>query len=96
MIFIRCPMQYDLGVDLDGIEWVQGAVNSVIRPVNIAPNRSGKSLSDLLETGEIHAIIGSNLPRVLNRHPDSCGYFPTIARASRTISGAPGSSRSCT
>jgi len=24
-------MQYDLGVDLDGIEWVQGAVNSVIR-----------------------------------------------------------------
>ena len=31
VIFIRCPMQYDLGVDLDGIEWVQGAVNSVIR-----------------------------------------------------------------
>jgi 4,5-dihydroxyphthalate decarboxylase len=86
-IFIRGLMQHDLGVDLGDIEWVEGAVNEpgryghpsvmpLLRPVNIAPNQSGKSLSDLLETGEIHAIIGSNLPRALNRHPDVVRLFP--------------------
>jgi len=86
-IFIRGLMQHDLGVDPGDIEWVQGAVNEpgsyghpsvmpLLQPVNIVPNRSGKSLSDLLETGEIHAIIGSNLPRALNRHPDVVRLFP--------------------
>jgi 4,5-dihydroxyphthalate decarboxylase len=86
-IFIRGLMQHDLGVDLGDIEWVEGAVNEpgryghpsvmpLLRPVNITPNQRGKSLSDLLETGEIHAIIGSNLPRALNRHPDVVRLFP--------------------
>jgi 4,5-dihydroxyphthalate decarboxylase len=46
------------------------------RPVDIVPNQSGKSLSDLLEAGEIHAIVGSNLPRALSRHPDVVRLFP--------------------
>jgi 4,5-dihydroxyphthalate decarboxylase len=86
-IFIRGLMQHDLDVELTDIEWVEGAVNqpgryghpsvmALLRPVNIVPNRSGKSLSDLLETGEIHAIIGSNLPRALNHHPDVVRLFP--------------------
>jgi 4,5-dihydroxyphthalate decarboxylase len=86
-IFIRGLMQHDLGVDLGDIEWVEGAVNEpgrygrpsvmpLLRPVNIVPNQSGKSLSDLLAAGEIHAIIGSNLPRALNRHPDVARLFP--------------------
>ena len=86
-IFIRGLMQHDLGVDLSGIEWVQGAINEpggygnpsvmpLLKPVNITPNQSGKSLSDLLEAGEIHAIIGSNLPRALKRNPDVVRLFP--------------------
>jgi 4,5-dihydroxyphthalate decarboxylase len=86
-LFVRGLMQHDLGVDLSGIEWVQGAVNepgaygnpSVMpmrKPVKITPNQSGKSLSELLETGEIQAIIGSNLPKALNRHPDVVRLFP--------------------
>jgi len=86
-IFIRGLMQHDLGVDLSTIEWVQGAINEpgayghpsvmpLIKPVSITPNQSGKSLSDLLEAGEIHAIIGSNLPRALKRHPDVVRLFP--------------------
>jgi len=86
-IFIRGLMQHDLGVDLSGIEWVQGAVDDpgsygrpavlpLVKPVNITANASGKSLSDLLAAGEIHAIIGSNLPRALNRHPDVVRLFP--------------------
>jgi len=86
-IFVRGLMQHDLGVDLSGIEWVQGAVDEpggyghpsvmpLLKPVNVTPNASGKSLSDLLAAGEIHAIIGSNLPRALNRHPDVVRLFP--------------------
>ncbi len=86
-IFIRGLMQHDLGIDLDEIEWVQGAINEpgaygnpsvmpMLKPVNIKPNNSGKSLSDLLEAGEIHAIVGSNMPRALGRHPDVVRLFP--------------------
>jgi 4,5-dihydroxyphthalate decarboxylase len=86
-IFVRGLMQHDLGVDLSGIEWVQGAVNEpgaygnpsvmpLLKPAAITPNRSGKSLSELLAAGEIHAIIGSNLPHALNRHPDVVRLFP--------------------
>ncbi len=86
-IFIRGLMQHDLGIDLTTIEWVQGAINEpgaygnpsvmpMLKPVNIKPNNSGKSLSDLLETGEIHAIIGSNLPNALRRNPDVVRLFP--------------------
>jgi 4,5-dihydroxyphthalate decarboxylase len=86
-IFIRGLMQHDLGVDLSTIEWVQGAINEpgaygnpsvmpLLKPVNIKPNQSGKPLSDLLATGEIHAIIGSNLPRALKRNPDVVRLFP--------------------
>jgi 4,5-dihydroxyphthalate decarboxylase len=86
-LFVRGLMQHDLGVDLSGIEWVQGAVNEpgaygnpavmpLLKPVKITPNQTGKSLSELLETGEIHAIIGSNLPHSLKRHPDVVRLFP--------------------
>ena len=86
-IFVRGLMQHDLGVDLSTIEWVQGAVNEpgaygnpsvmpLLKPAAITPNRSGKSLSELLAAGEIHAIIGSNLPHALNRHPDVVRLFP--------------------
>jgi 4,5-dihydroxyphthalate decarboxylase len=86
-LFIRGLMQHDLGIDLSKIEWVQGAVNEpggygspsvmpMLKPVNIKPNDSGKSLSDLLEAGDIQAIIGSNLPRALKRNPDVVRLFP--------------------
>jgi len=48
----------------------------MLKTVNRKPNTSGKSLSDLLAAGEIHALIGSNLPRSLKRHPDVVRLFP--------------------
>src|ERR1700722_11152583 len=86
-LFVRGLMQHDLGVDLSTIEWVQGAINEpgaygnpavmpLLKPVNVTPNRSSKSMSELLEAGEIHAIIGSNLPRALGRNPDVVRLFP--------------------
>ena len=86
-MFIRGLMQHDLGIDLSTIEWVEGAVNEpggygnpsvmpMLKAVSKKPNTSGKSLSDLLAAGEIHAIIGSNLPRAFKRHPDVVRLFP--------------------
>ncbi len=86
-MFIRGLMQHDLGIDLSTIEWIEGAVNEpggygnpnvmpMLKPVNKKPNTSGKSLSDLLAAGEIHAIIGSNLPHSFKRHPDVVRLFP--------------------
>jgi 4,5-dihydroxyphthalate decarboxylase len=86
-VFIRGLMQHDLGIDLSKIEWVQGAVNDpgsygspalvpMLKPVNLQRNTSGKSLSDLLEAGEIHALIGSNMPRAIGRNPDVVRLFP--------------------
>jgi len=86
-LFIRGLMQHDLGVDLSSIEWVQGAINEagaygnpsvmpMLKPINIKQNTSGKSLSDLLESGDIQAIIGSNLPKALKRNPDVVRLFP--------------------
>jgi 4,5-dihydroxyphthalate decarboxylase len=86
-IFIRGLMQHDLGIDLSTIEWVEGAVNEagaygnpsvmpMLKKINITPNKSGKSLSDLLAAGEIDAIIGSNLPNSLKRSSDVVRLFP--------------------
>jgi 4,5-dihydroxyphthalate decarboxylase len=86
-LFIRGLLQDEYGVDLSGVHWVQGATNSpeshgnpsappLLKPVSIEHNRSGRSLSALLETGEIQAIIGSGLPDALRSNPDVRRLFP--------------------
>src|ERR1700688_2666309 len=86
-VFIRGLMQHDLGIDMNTIEWVQGSINEpgaygnpsvmpLLKPVNIKQNQSGKSLSDLLATGEIAAIIGSNMPNSIKGSADVVRLFP--------------------
>jgi 4,5-dihydroxyphthalate decarboxylase len=86
-IFIRGLMQHDLGIDLAKIEWVQGAINEpglygnpnvmpMLKHVNIKQNTGGKSLNDLLEAGEIAAIVGSNMPKAFGRNPDVVRLIP--------------------
>jgi 4,5-dihydroxyphthalate decarboxylase len=86
-LFIRGLLQDEYGVDLSGVHWVQGATNSpeshgnpsappLLKPVSIEHNRSGRSLSELLATGEIQAIIGSGLPDALRGNPDVQRLFP--------------------
>ena len=86
-LFIRGLLQDEYGVDLSGVHWVQGATNSaeshghpsappLLKPVSIEQNASGRSLSELLEAGEIQAIIGSGLPLALRTSPDVQRLFP--------------------
>jgi 4,5-dihydroxyphthalate decarboxylase len=80
-------LQDEYGVDLSGVQWVQGATNSpeshgnpaappMLRSVAIEQNRSGRSLSELLAAGEIQAILGSGLPDALRTSPDVQRLFP--------------------
>jgi 4,5-dihydroxyphthalate decarboxylase len=86
-LFIRGLLQDEYGVDLSGVHWLQGATNSaeshghpsappLLKPVSIEQNASGRSLSELLEAGEIQAIIGSGLPLALRTNPDVQRLFP--------------------
>lgn len=77
------------GADLAGVTWVQGSMESGEahgRPsamplaagdtVRIVQNTSGKSLSQLLEDGELDATIGADLPRCLGRAEHVARLFP--------------------
>jgi 4,5-dihydroxyphthalate decarboxylase len=80
-IFIRGLLQHDFGVDLSQVRWIEGAMNEakphghptrlkLAKAVSVAAAPSGKSLSDLIATGEIAATIGTSLPVAMSRNPD--------------------------
>ncbi|MEX2453454.1 MAG: hypothetical protein WD470_02055 [Rhodospirillaceae bacterium] len=90
-IWIRGDLENIYGVDLSGVEWIQGAVEKagthgdppappqLLKPVNITPNTSPKSLSDMLADGEIDAILGSRMPDSVRTQPDKVAHlFPNF------------------
>ncbi|KAF2647801.1 periplasmic binding protein-like II [Lophiostoma macrostomum CBS 122681] len=85
-VWIRSVLQQH-GVDLSTIQWVQGSMESgeshgkpsampLTKPINIEQNKSGKSLSQLLEEGEIDATIGADLPHCLGKAAHVKRMFP--------------------
>lgn len=93
-IFIRGMLQHDHGVDLSKIHWVQGALNHVgthghpsappmLKPIDIELADSRKSLSDLIDKGEIDAIIATGLPLAMKRNPDVVRLFPNYHEMER-------------
>jgi 4,5-dihydroxyphthalate decarboxylase len=86
-VWIRGHLQHDYGVDLGSIQWVQGAINDsashgtpsalpTVREIPLTINHSGKSLSRLLDEGEIDAIIGTTLPDSRKHNLDVQRLFP--------------------
>src|SRR5712671_1129346 len=93
-IWIRGLLQHQHGVDLSTIQWVEGAMETPTRhgsptvlpplkPVSIVPNASGKSLSRLLEDGEIAATIGADLPSAYGKNPNVQRLFPDFRTAEK-------------
>jgi 4,5-dihydroxyphthalate decarboxylase len=93
-IFIRGMLQHDHGVDLSKIHWVQGALNHtgthghpsappLLKPVDIEIADPRKSLSDLIDKGEIDAITGTNVPASMKRNPDVVRLFPNYREVER-------------
>ena len=88
-VMIRGLLQHEYGVDLAGVHWVQGAINSatshgnpaampLLQPIDIEQNHTGRSLSDLLDAGELDAIIGTSMPDSMETNPDIVRLFPNF------------------
>jgi 4,5-dihydroxyphthalate decarboxylase len=86
-VFIRGLLQNEYGLDLSTIRWVQGAIEKagshgsptvppLLKKVDIEINRSDKSLSEMLSTGEIDAIAGATMPQGFGTDPDIVRLFP--------------------
>lgn len=91
-VFIRGLLSDEHGVDFSKVDWLEGAINSAAphgnptilptaKKLSIAANRSGKSLSTLLEEGEIQAIIGTDAPQSFGRNPDIVRLYPDYRAA---------------
>ncbi len=88
-IFHRGMLEHDYGVDVSKIHWVQGALNHVgshgnpsapplLKKVDIEIAKDGRSLSDLIDNGEIDAIAATNLPTSMKTNPDVVRLFPNF------------------
>jgi 4,5-dihydroxyphthalate decarboxylase len=90
-IWIRGDLENIYGVDLSGVKWIQGAVEKpgthgkppapprLLKTIDVTPNTSNKSLSDMLADGEIDAILGSRMPDSVRTHPDKVAHlFPNF------------------
>jgi 4,5-dihydroxyphthalate decarboxylase len=93
-IWIKSFLQHDYGVDLSRLHWVQGAINltgghgkpsilPLVKPVPIEQNDSGRTLGDLLEAGELDAIIGTTLPASLRSALHIRRLFPDFHAVER-------------
>jgi 4,5-dihydroxyphthalate decarboxylase len=91
-IFIRGLLSDEHGIDFSKNEWVEGDINSAKRHGNptilptakklaISANASGKSLSAMLEDGELSAIIGTGTPDAFGRNPDIVRLYPDYRSA---------------
>jgi len=92
-IWMRGHLMHDYGVDLSRVRWVQGAINAatahgsptvlpLLKPVTIESNH-GRSLSDLLDTGDIAAMLGTNPPDSARTNPDVVRLFPNFRDVER-------------
>lgn len=104
-VYQRALLHHEYGIDLTGIDWVQGGINEPGRietlPVGLPDGirvraERERSLNQLMLDGELDAMIVPHTPAAAE---DGSGrivqLFSDRARWRRTTIGAPGSSRSC-
>jgi len=91
-IFIRGLLSDEYGIDFSNNEWLEGDINSAkphgnptilptAKKLSIGANKSGKSLSQLLEDGGLQAIIGTGVPEAFGRNPDIVRLYPDYRSA---------------
>ncbi|KAL9110493.1 MAG: hypothetical protein Q9227_005037 [Pyrenula ochraceoflavens] len=93
-VWQRGLLQHEYGVDLGTIEWVEGMMEKPgshgkpsalppLKPVRITANKANKSLSELLEDGDIDATIGADPPACLGKAQHIRRLFPDFHRVER-------------
>lgn len=86
-VWTRGMLAHDYGVDLSTIQWVQGNLDTpgahtdaeimpLLKPVRMEENTSDKSLAELLEEGEVDALVAPRLPESFGTNPDIVRLFP--------------------
>jgi 4,5-dihydroxyphthalate decarboxylase len=86
-VWQRGHLQHDYGVDLSTIDWVQGATNHagshgepsvvpMVRPARVSTDPAGRSLSELIDKGEIAGMIGTAVPHSMRTNPRIKRLFP--------------------
>ena len=86
-VWQRGHLQHEYGVDLSTIEWVQAATNHpgahgepavvpMARPARVSTDPAGRSLSELIDKGEIAAMIGTAVPHSMRHNPRIRRLFP--------------------
>jgi len=87
VIWCRGMLQDEYELDLSKVQWVTGELNRVgvhgsapaaapLKAFQIEANNSAHSLSELLEAGELAAVMGAELPVSLGKNPDIERMFP--------------------
>jgi len=85
-VWLKGILQHDSNVDLTSIRWFQGGLNAARSPdvLDLKPEGSfsiefapeGRSLNEMLEKGELDAIIGAERPRSFGISPQVQRLFP--------------------
>jgi len=98
----------EYGVKADQCRWIVGSIDFPMDPVDFVEQPvppgvevewagKGADLGEMLEKGEIAALISADIPRcVLAKSPRSAGCSKITRPSSATTTVAPESSRSCT
>ncbi len=100
-VWIRGILTQHEGVDLDGVQWVEGGVNAPRRedddmdlrplgPLAIETIGEGGALNDMLARGEIDALIGARRPAALDQSSDVIRLFPNYREVERDYFSATG------
>lgn len=93
-VWVRGILSHDYGVDLDGVRWFEGGVDTGRRPdddMDLRPDRPlniehigiDRSINELLEAGEIDAYFGARRPASFGRSPDIVRLFPNYREVER-------------
>jgi len=92
-VWIRGILSHHYDVDLSALRWTEGAINHpgrhgepsappLLKPVEIAHDPKGRSLSDLLANHEIDVIMGTQHP---DPHPDITPLFANARAVERAF-----------
>ena len=91
-VYTRGFLAHDFGVPLADVEWVQAGINEKGRvekvELNLPPGVritrvADRSLSEMLDAGEIAGIIGATVPDCFGTNPDVVRLFPDFLEADK-------------
>ena len=87
-VWIRGLLQHEFGVAPETMRWFEGGVNAPRRPdalMDLRPQEDnvtiefipeGRTLSDMLSSGELDCVIGARQPASFGRNPNVARLFP--------------------